>query len=272
MLRHAGRWKTLSALHFSRAELARTHDAARREPLYGHPLDTAFYTATVVNSPARVAAGIKSVRDRIVMLVQGPVRRQAEIALDTIRIRNENYRRTHPELASLPHPEEFMPRPTYFEGLMEWEAKARALGDPTTLILIDEADRLRTDSLEEVRSLFDEGGVRLVLIGMPGIEKRMARYPQLYSRIGFVHEFGPLDAAETKTLLQSHWTPRGVTLPAEPVSDDVTAAIFRITGGNFRLFSRMLTQVQRILEINGLKQLTKEVVDAARESLVIGST
>ncbi len=61
-------------------------------------------------------------------------------------------------------------------------------------------------------------------------------------------------------------------MPAEPISDEVTAAIFRITGGNFRLISRMLTQVQRILEINGLQQLSKEVVETARESLVIGSS
>ncbi len=87
-----------------------------------------------------------------------------------------------------------------------------------------------------------------------------------------MHEFQSLDAAETKALLQSHWTPRSLTLSAEPVSDDVTATIFRIIGGNFRLVSRMLKQVQRILEINGLKQLSKEVVEAARESLVIGSS
>jgi len=41
-------------------------------------------------------------------------------------------------------------------------------------------------------------------------------------------------------------------------------------GGNFRLLNRLLTQIERILEINALQQVTKTVVEAARESLVIG--
>jgi DNA transposition AAA+ family ATPase len=60
---------------------------------------------------------------------------------------------------------------------------------------IDRSLALKVSGLEQVRDIFDHRGIGLVLIRMPGIEKRLARYPQFYSRMGFVHEFRPLDAA-----------------------------------------------------------------------------
>ena len=143
--------------------------------------------------------------------------------------------------------------------------------DPTSLLMIDETDHLKTASLEQMRDIFDQGELGVVLIGMPGLEKRLSRYPQLYARVGFVHAFRPLSAAEVRGLLESQWLPSGVALPKEGLTDeDTCAAIIRITGGNFRLLQRLLTQMARLVEINALSQVTRDVVEAARETLVIG--
>ena len=122
--------------------------------------------------------------------------------------------------------------------------------------------------MEQLRAVFDAGGIGLILVGIPGIEKRLARYPQFYSRVGFVHEFRPLSTKETNRLLMRGWSPAGVTLPE--MNFETVAAIVRTTGGNFRLLNRVLTQMERIAKINGLDRLNKNVVETARQSLVIG--
>jgi DNA transposition AAA+ family ATPase len=199
-----------------------------------------------------------------------PIRKEATEVLDAIRLRDEAERK---EMMNRPgcSPCDRPPvDPTYFQTFQLYEARKRAVPDPTTLILVDEADRLHMNSLEQMRSIFDEGNAGMVLIGMPGIEKRIARFPQFYSRIGFVHEFRPLDATEMRELLERRWTPVGVTLPDQPFAPEVIARLIRMTGGNFRLLTRLLTQIERVLEVNNLQTLSTEVVEAARDSLVIG--
>jgi hypothetical protein len=119
-------------------------------------------------------------------------------------------------------------------------------------------DRLRVSSLEQLHDLFDRNPIGLVLIGMPGMEKRLAHYPQLYSRVGFVHAFRPLHANEIRQLLAAHCHEMGLALPADGASDpDCIAAIICIAAGNFRLIHRLRSQVL--------------VIDAAREGSVIGA-
>jgi hypothetical protein len=64
--------------------------------------------------------------------------------------------------------------------------------------------------------------------------------------------------------------PAGVTLPDEPFTPEVTARLIRMTGGNFRLLTGLLTQIERVLTVNDLHLVSPEIVEAARDSLVIG--
>ncbi len=64
--------------------------------------------------------------------------------------------------------------------------------------------------------------------------------------------------------------PPGVALPDASLTPEVLAAIIRMTGGNFRLLNRLLTQIERVVRINQAQNVSLDIVDAARESLVIG--
>ncbi len=144
--------------------------------------------------------------------------------------------------------------------------------DRTELLIVDEANRLKVMGLEQLRDMYDRDGFGLVLLGMPGLEKSLARYPQLYSRVGFVHRFHALGAEETRIVITQRAHLLGVDLPPKAFADaEAVAAMVRITGGNFRLMQRLLQQVERVLMINHLVVVTVEVVEAAREALVIGT-
>lgn len=152
-------------------------------------------------------------------------------------------------------------------------------GDPSVpktyeainLIIVDEIDRLKLQHLEQLRDIYDRNDLAMVFIGMPGIEKRLSRYPQLYSRIGFAHEFDNLSKDETHHILEYKWADLGIDIKLEDFSDyEAITTIIKITKGNFRLIHRLFAQIDRILRINQMDKITVEVVEAARDSLVIG--
>ncbi|HEX7361518.1 MAG TPA: AAA family ATPase [Bryobacteraceae bacterium] len=139
------------------------------------------------------------------------------------------------------------------------------------MLILDETERLSMAALEFVRDIFDRTGIGVILIGMAGMEKRLSRYPQLYSRIGFAHHYRPLHSDELTFVLTRHWCQLGLTLDGADFTDaQAIASIARITGGNFRLLHRLFVQIERILKINGLSVITDDVVEAARSTLVVG--
>jgi DNA transposition AAA+ family ATPase len=269
--------KTLSARHYADWDRVAAADpyagraAFRSDEVPGH--GCVLDTATVVNSPRQIEGDITRLRRTMRALILQALRAEAAPAITATR-RALEQEREQPVIDQ----DWLTGKPARLRQVEAAAAAAvdaltlrsRDVGDPTELLLVDEVDRLKMAGLEQLRALFDDGGIGLVLIGMPGLERRLARYAQLSSRIGFVHEFRPLGAAEVRTLLAA-WRPPGVPLPADLLAEaEAVATIIRITGGNFRLLDRLLTQIGRILALNGLEVVTRAVVEAAREVLVIG--
>jgi DNA transposition AAA+ family ATPase len=196
---------------------------------------TLFYTASMTTTPKRLELDVNQ-------LLKG-------LALSMVTAR-------HPEIEHL-------------EALHQYYAQP----EMTELLIVDEADRLKFPVLEQLRYLYDRQGFGLVLLGMPGIERRLARYAQLYSRVGFVHHFRPLSPDELRFILEQKWHELGLSIDLSAFDDvEAMSTILRITGGNFRLLQRLFTQSARIMAINHLTRLTADVIEAARESLVIGVT
>jgi DNA transposition AAA+ family ATPase len=266
--------KTLSARRYTRWDKIQAYadGVSRTNALISEigKSKAVFYTAPVVNAPGTLEREIRKRRERLREVAIAPVRRRAELRMKRLLRRAE-------ELGDpVGNPNGYR-SPAAFKAESDFLEQSNRVArlnppDPTTLLVVDEADRLKMASLEQVRDIFDGGGIGLVLIGMPGLEKSLARYPQLYSRIGFVHEFRVLDEVETRRLLLEYWRPQQFRLSAEAFRDEEgIAAILQATGGNFRLIQRLLTQILRVLQINGLAKITAPVVEAARETLVIGA-
>ena len=229
--------KTQSARRYANWDEVRPelrHSTLTNAP--GDPVDldarTIFYTPKVHNTPRLIDKDVRTLQDRLGWLIE------FETASSNFKLSDVG---------------------TSGERLVE-------------LLIVDEADRLKTPSLEQLRDHHDRTGIGLILIGMPGIERRLARYPQLYSRIGFAHEYRPLGKDELAFVLEHHWSAIGLTLSADDFTDaEAIAAVARITGGNFRLVQRLFAQITRILEINSLTTISREVVETAREALIIGT-
>ncbi len=140
------------------------------------------------------------------------------------------------------------------------------------MLIFDEAERLSITALEFIRDIFDRRGFGVILIGMPGMEKRLSRFPQFYSRVGFAHHYQAFTGDELSFVLTRHWRSLGINFDDADFTDaQAIASIARLTGGNFRLLHRLFVQIERIMKINELTVITDDVVEAARSTLVIGA-
>ena len=251
----AGVGKTLSARYYTDPKklLPPLSWPSEGELERGLDNQVVLYTPPVVNSPGRIAWDLGRCRSSVSTTLLGLLRVEEKQKLreleESMEVKwFEAYRNGGVDAGTEQAAEYSRQRDAYYAEWRQYQSQRREIRDVPLLVVIDEADRLKMASLEQVRAIFDEGGMGLVLIGMPGLEKRLARLRavlfarRLRARI-------PTPGGEgSRGLLSQGWRPPGVVLPSNWVSDEeALVAILRITDGNFRLLERLLTQIAHAL-------------------------
>lgn len=136
---------------------------------------------------------------------------------------------------------------------------ARALAERDSLVIIDEADYLKSDALEFVRRLvYDLGESGLVLMGLPRlrgmIQNLRSDHRQLESRIGISLQLEGLNKSDARLIAQSVW---------KDCQQDVVNAMFAVSRNDVRQFTKIMERMQNVMEENSLTTPTVEAADMA---------
>jgi len=134
------------------------------------------------------------------------------------------------------------------------EVQARIIGQigvSQMPIVIDEAEftvRSTASILECVRDVSDLAEVLVVLVGMETMQSRIARYPQLSSRVAQVVRFEPLTQEDVFLTVRQ--------LAEVQVADEVVVALHRQSEGRMRLVMNGIAAIERHAQTNGLEKVT----------------
>ena len=134
--------------------------------------------------------------------------------------------------------------------------------DQLELLIIDEVNRLDSDELEVLRDVFERGQMGMVLIGRPGIDRKVRAVPPLAGRVGMRYVFEGLQEQEVLQLLQQYVQGRAVEMTPQ-----VASAVIERAKGSFQKVRLLLLQVEYLLRINKLSEVTMGVVDLACEQV-----
>lgn len=127
------------------------------------------------------------------------------------------------------------------------------IGARQTPIIIDEAEftvRSTASILECIRDISDLTETLVVLVGMETIESRIARYPQISSRIAQVVHFAPL--TEQDVLLTCK------QLAEVDMAPDLVKELLRQSEGKMRLVMNGIATIERIAKTNSMSRVTAE--------------
>jgi DNA transposition AAA+ family ATPase len=134
-----------------------------------------------------------------------------------------------------------------------------ALADRSMVVILDEADYLKSDALEFSRRLVNDlGRSGLVLIGLPrltgAIQNLKNDHRQLESRIGVYLPLAGLTKHDAGAIAESVW----------PKTDrKIADAVYNVSKTDARQFTKIIERMQGAMAVNNVTEPDLETVEAA---------
>lgn len=152
---------------------------------------------------------------------------------------------------------------------------ATARGGRRTLLIVDEAQALPVDSLEELRMLsnFQAGGhamLQIFLLGQPEFRDKLAAdgLEQLRQRVIAMHHLGPMEADELEAYLIHRLSICGWT-GSPRFKTDALATLYAWSGGIPRRINNLVSRVLLFGAMEGIDTFTAAHVHAVADDLAV---
>jgi type II secretory pathway predicted ATPase ExeA len=150
-----------------------------------------------------------------------------------------------------------------------------SLSDKRVIIIVDEAQNLPLDTLEELRLLSNletekEKLLQIMLVGQPELKKKLLSesLTQLDQRIAVKTTLQPLSAAETQDYINFRLRKAGKG--SVIFEDNAVKTIYKLSKGIPRLINLLSSRSLMAAYIEGSNFITRKHVDYARQHLSIG--
>jgi hypothetical protein len=139
-------------------------------------------------------------------------------------------------------------------------------GCQVEMLIIDEADRLKPKTFADVRDIFDNLGISVVLVGTDRLDAVIKRDEQVYNRFRACHRFGKLSGTEFQQTVEI-WERDVLKLPVASNLGTKTMlkTLGEATGGYIGLMDMILRETAiRALE-KGLKKIDQATLKEVAE-------
>ena len=132
------------------------------------------------------------------------------------------------------------------------------------VLIVDKAQRLPLKCLEVIADFGKKHGIGIVLIGLPGFDRRIRNYQPIDNYVGFYHVFNTPRTEELRAILEARWQCPEITF-----EDSAVQLLQKVTNSNIQKLVNINAEMSRVCELSSVTIITPDLVTLASKTLLL---